>query len=636
MIMRKKSPTIVRGLGLFRSAIVLAALTIGAASFTTADEPPATTGASQSSPKKRVVAIGEVVDELKFKDIRYVTRSLRELGDFQAYVLVFTNSTCPIVQKYWPKLKRLDAEYGPKGVAFVSINESSDDEIATIARQAIELGIEFPCVKDLDGRCAQAVGADRSPHVVILDRQRRLRYRGRIDDQVRIGGTRPAPSRDDLKLALDDVLADRVVEVPETPVDGCLITFPTADRRPSSSSTFYEQVMPIMQRHCQECHRASGPAPFALETYEQAAALAAMIGEVVADRRMPPWYAHRDQEFANQRGLSAAERSQVLDWIRNGLPKGDSAKAPPSPKFSTAKWEIGEPDLITTALESHTLPEDGFVNYKYVVLPHIFWQDTWVSAVEILPSNSRIVHHCNLAYWKVGESFNEGNFITGRVPGGTAMWLDDGVGFKIPKGSIIGLQIHYTTTGKVETNRMSVGLKFPRSPIHKQLHHEQITTSRFAIPPGARAHPVVASRTLRTPATGIGMFSHMHLRGKDMTFVAHLPNGETETLLSIPNYHYGWQQNYRWQPGTKKFPAGTRIEVTAHYDNSAFNPFNPDPTTTVRVGPQTIHEMMFGFFFYTDDAEHLNLRIDPKNGYVVREPSPSTTDAPSPSSAPPK
>jgi len=183
----------------------------------------------------------------------------------------------------------------------------------------------------------------------------------------------------------------------------------------------------------------------------------------------------------------------------------------------------------------------------------------------------------------------------------------------------VGLQVHYTTTGKAEKNRMSVGFKFPRSIVHKEIRHLQVSTSKIAIPPGASAHPIVSSRTLPGDASGIGMFSHMHLRGKDMTFISHTPQGENETLLTIPNYHYAWQQNYRWEPGTKKFPTGTRIEVIAHYDNSAFNPFNPDPKVEVHNGPQTFHEMMFGFFFYTLDAEELNLQVDPKTGQAVSQ-----------------
>ncbi|MBI1345290.1 redoxin family protein [bacterium] len=563
-------------------------------------------------------SLGHRVDDLRFKDIRYIPRSLRDLGEHRAYVFVFTNTSCPIVKRSWPKLKRLDAAYREQDVQFVAVNVGPEDEIAEIAQQGIDFGIEFLFVKDIDGYCTAALGVTRTPEVAVLDREYKLRYRGRIDDQLRLSGERPGATRDDLQMALEDMLHDRPVAVAETPVDGCLITSPTkvaADK----PITFHEHIEPLMQQRCQECHRPGGGSPFELLSYDDVASQSAMIAEVVRDRRMPPWYANRKQHFSNERGLSYSEREQVLAWIAAGKPQGDPTKSPPPRTFPIGKWEIGEPDLIIKALETHQLPADGFIDYKYVVLPYVFLQETWISAAEILPSNPDTVHHCNLGYFAVGKEFDDSNFITGRVPGGTAMVLDEGLAFRIPANSIIGLQIHYTTTGKPEKNRMSVGFRFPRSPVRKELHHLQVTTSRFAIPPGASAHPVTASRTLPCDTTGLGMFSHMHLRGKDMTFVAHRPDAEPETLLTIPNYHYDWQQNYRFNEGEKKFPAGTRIEVLAHYDNSAFNPFNPDPTVTVKHGPQTTHEMMFGFFFYTDDAEELNLPIDPKTGQVRRD-----------------
>jgi len=566
--------------------------------------------------------IGAEIANLQFKDIRYLSRSLNDFGEKRAIVLVFTNTTCPLVRKYWPKLNRLQEQFQGQGVQFVSVNVGADDEIQDVAQQAIDFAVEFPCVKDTDGSCVSSVGVERTPQTVILDGQRRLRYRGRIDDQLRIGGTRPDVLHDDLKLALDDLLAGREPATAETTVDGCRITLPQPPR-PQSPVTFYEQIMPIVQNHCQECHHPGGQAPFSLMTLDEVSSHAKMIAEVVADRRMPPWYAHRRHPFVNERGLSSDERSQIAAWVDSGLPTGDASKAPPPRTFADGKWEIGEPDLVTTALETHSLPADGFVDYRYTILPYVFLEDTWISAAEILPSNPAVVHHCNMAYFAIGGKFNEGNFITGRVPGGTAMVLDDGIALRIPRGSVVGLQIHYTTSGKPEKNRMSVGFRFPRGTVHKELHHLQVTTSRFAIPPGAAAHPVTSSRTLPQDATGIGMFSHMHLRGKDMTFVAHAPKSDPETLLSIPNYHFGWQQNYRWRPGDKKFAAGTRIEVVAHFDNSPFNPFNPDPTATVRHGPQTVQEMMFGFFFYTNTNEDLNLAIDPQTGRAA-----STQSAP--------
>lgn len=565
--------------------------------------------------------IGTEIKELRFKDIRYLPRTLADFGEQRAYVIVFTNTTCPLAQKYWPKLKRLDEEHRGQQVQFVSINATEGDRISDIAQQAIDFGIEFPVVRDGDGSCARALGVERTPEVVILDGKRRLCYRGRIDNQHRLGGSRPDVTEDDLLRALTDVLQDRSVAQPETVVDGCKITLPGAAAL-ETPVTYYEHVLPLFQKHCQECHRQAGGAPFSLTTLDDAQAHAEMIAEVVADERMPPWYANRRQHFVNERGLTSAERNRIVAWTKSGRQPGDAAQAPPTPAFPEGKWTIGKPDIVTTSILAHTLPAEGFVDYKHVVLPYLFTQDTWISAAEIRPSNPATVHHCNMAYVTLGEEFDQKNFITGRVPGGTAMVLDEGIAYKIPKNSVIALQIHYTTTGKPEKNTMSVGFRFPRSIVHQELHHIQATTSRFEIPAGASAHPVTATRTLPRNASGIGMFAHMHLRGKDMTFRALYPDGTDETLLSIPNYHYDWQQNYRWKPGTKQFPEGTKIEVTAHFDNSKFNPFNPDPTSVVRHGAQTVQEMMFGFMFYTIDGEDLNLTIDPKTGYRVETPTP--------------
>lgn len=562
--------------------------------------------------------IGDTVADLRFKDIWYQQRSLADLGSPKATVLVFVNLTCPLVKRSWPKLVRLDEAYGPRGVRIVAIDAVEGDEIAELARTGLEHGVTFPLVKDRGAAAAAALGAEFTPQAVVLDDKRRIAYRGRIDDQLRLGGERPAATREDLREALDDLLAGRPVTVPETPVDGCRITppaRPTTPPAPTPAVTFHEHVAPLLAAHCQECHRDNGGAPFPLVTFDDVAGQAAAVAEAVAERRMPPWYASRREHFTNERGLDPAERRLVADWVRAGTPAGDPAKAPPAPA-PAPEWELGTPDLVVTALGSDTLPADGFVDYRYVILPHVFLAETWVSGVEIKPSNPGTVHHCNLAYMAVGDPVDDSNFITGRVPGGTAMVLDEGLGFRIPANSVLVLQIHYTTTGKPETNRMRVGLTYPRVRIDRELKHLQVTTSKFEIPPGAPSHPVTASRTLPCDGFAVGMFAHMHLRGRDMTFTARPADAAPETLLVIPNYHYAWQQNYRFTPGTKRFPKGTKIEVTAHFDNSAFNPFNPDPTVAVPYGPQTIHEMMFGFFFYVPDEPPLGLEIDPKNGRV--------------------
>lgn len=562
---------------------------------------------------KDPVKLGERVGQLRFKDIHYLPRSLDDCKDKKAFVLVFTTTTCPLVQRYLPVLRDMEKEYRAKGVQFLAVNVGGDDSIAAMATQAVRHEMEFPFVKDTDLTCAGKVGVTRTPEVALLDGERRLRYRGRIDDQYRLSGVRATATRHDLKAALDAVLAGKDVDITETPVDGCPITaVPT--RTPKTPVTFAEHVAPLLRKHCQSCHRPGASAPFALTSYRDVASKAATIAEAVADQRMPPWFASPDHgPFVNCRTLSAEERDLLLHWLRSDMPPGDDAKLP-APLPLIDKWAIGQPDLVLTS-GTHELPEAGDIPYRYAMIPHVFTDDTWVQAVQILPDNPRVMHHCNMAFVKIGERFSEDNLLTGNVPGGEILRLEDGLALCIPKGAVLGLQIHYVATGKPEKCTISVGFKFAKV-VHKRLRHAVMVNKRFAIPPGAPAERVAASKVLTDDAVGVGMFTHMHLRGRDMTFLAHFPDGKSETLLIIPNYNFSWQMPYRWEPGTKRLPKGTRLECVAHYDNSAFNPFNPDASATVRVGSQTYQEMMYGFVFYVQEAERLNLTIDPKTGRV--------------------
>jgi thiol-disulfide isomerase/thioredoxin len=559
------------------------------------------------------VKIGSAIGKLEFKDIRYLTRTLDELPKSKVYVLVFTNTTCPLVQRYLPVLNKLEKQYRDKGVQFLGVNVGPEDSIKEMAAQAVEYDVEFPFVKDQGALCATALGVKRTPEVAVLDGGRKLLYRGRIDDQYRLGGGRPKPTRHDLKEAIDSILAGKAVAVKETPVDGCLITrteLPAA----KGPLTFAEHVAPIVRKHCVGCHKPGTAAPFSLVRYEQVRGKANAIAEVVRDERMPPWYGDpKHTEFIDRRGLTVRERETILQWVAGGKRLGDEAKLPKPPAREENPWKIGKPDLILKAPE-HTIPEQGVIDYKYIVLPHVFFQDTWIAGLQILPDNPRVLHHCNIAYYRIGEKWKKSNFITGTVPGSEPMLLDNHIGYKIPGGSVLALEVHYVTTGKKEKCRISVGVKYASGRIDKHLRFFLLEDKSFAIPPGAPAHKVSADRVLMHDAIGLGLFCHMHLRGRDMTFKAHYPGGRSETLLIIPNYNFDWQMAYRWEVGKKKFPKGTRLEAIARYDNSSFNPFNPDPKATVKDGLQTFHEMMNGFIFFLDANEKLGLDIDGKTG----------------------
>ena len=569
------------------------------------------------------VPIGSAVSA-SFTDLRWQSRSLRELPPRAATVVFFATIDCPLVQRYLPRIGRAAREYADRGVVFVVANVGLDDPFVDAAGQVAEIAPAAVFAKDYELSLADACGVDRTAAAVVLDRDGRLVYRGRVDDQHGYAGARPQPRRHDLLRAIDDALAQREVAVATTEISGCRITRPSDDA-PAIPPNYARDVAPILRRHCASCHRPDGEAPFALQTERQAKRHAAMMVEVVEQGRMPPWYASTAYgEFSNRPTMTDAERELLRRWWRAGMPSGATAVSDADTTSATEPrgqpgWRIGEPDLVLSLKAPVRLPADGVLAYKYFALPFQFRQDTWVEAIEIRPDNERVLHHCNLAHVKFGERFSQRNFITGHVPGGDAMVLDPGTAVRIPAGSALALQAHYVTTGRRETDRLRVGLRFPRVKVQRELRVTIVGNLRFEIPAGALAHPVKASRKLPVDGIGIGLVAHMHLRGRDMKVTATAPNGDRETLLLVPNYNFDWQQSYRWARNSRSFAAGTQIAALAHFDNSSWNPFNPDPDTSVEFGLQTTDEMMYAFLFWLARDEALDLTIDPTTGHVLAD-----------------
>jgi len=562
--------------------------------------------------------LGAAAPRVPFTDTRWLPRELSELGPHAATVVVFTALECPIAARVLPRVGELERKLRPRGVQFLALDVGPEDELVEVAARALEQGCEFPVGRDFDGAATRALGATRTPEFLLLDAAGKLAYRGRFDAGQRYSGDVPGEVRADLAEAIEDVLAVRPVRVPQTPLEGCLITPPLEIARvdPEQAPTWAGAVAPLVARNCASCHVEGGMAPFALTTCAQAAAKAAMIAEVVQQARMPPWFAARAQHFENERGLSQDERATLVRWARSGTPAGpggENVRAEPLHPPQEG-WRIGKPDLVLEVLSETKLPATGYVPYAYQLVPHVFLQDTWVEGIEIRSSNPHVVHHANLGWYKLGGRVQSQNFVTGQVPGGDAMELPPGVAYRIPAGALLGLQVHYVTSGREEKERISIGLRFPRAKVEQQLKHFELADFRFEIPPLAPAWPVRAERTFAQDAIGIGVFVHMHLRGKDMRITALDPSGGAQTLLCVPNYSFDWQTGYPWRFGEKRFAKGTRVEALAHFDNSRFNPFNPGPEKSVRFGQETYDEMMYGFLFYVDAHERLELEVDPSNG----------------------
>jgi hypothetical protein len=173
-----------------------------------------------------------------------------------------------------------------------------------------------------------------------------------------------------------------------------------------------------------------------------------------------------------------------------------------------------------------------------------------------------------------------------------------GIAKRIPKGSTLIFQVHYTTNGTAGRDRTKLGVILAKEPPAREIRTGLIANASFTIPAGASNHAVEAEASFADDVKVWSMHPHMHLRGKDMTFTATYPDGRQQILLGVPKFDFGWQTDY-WLAEPLALPKGSKLHVSAHFDNSAANKANPDPTANVRWGDQTWEEMMIGFFTYT-------------------------------------
>lgn len=393
--------------------------------------------------------------------------------------------------------------------------------------------------------------------------------------------------------------------------------------------TFNKEVLPLLQKHCQECHRPGEAAPMSLLTYKEARPYAKAIKQAVLSKKMPPWFADSHYgKFANDRKLDQREIDTLAAWADQGAKEGNAADAP-SPKEFANGWTIGKPDVVIDISTDYTVPAKGTVEYTYFVVPTGFSEDKWVEKVEVRPDARRVVHHIVLfarppgskfvkdaplrtAYVPPAEKWSEkrkpdtgvgvfeglsGNsyeVVSVYVPGGLAYETKPGQARLIKAGSDLIFQMHYTANGKETVDRSQVGIVFAKEPPKERVVNTLIMNTNLHIPPGAAEHRVDAKVTLYEDVILQSLCPHMHVRGRAFEYVAKYPTGETETLLKVPNYDFNWQITYQLDK-PRLLPKGTEITATAWYDNSPGNKFNPDPKADVYWGDQTWEEMLAGF-----------------------------------------
>ena len=412
------------------------------------------------------------------------------------------------------------------------------------------------------------------------------------------------------------------------------------------SATFAKDVLPILQKNCQSCHRPGQIGPMSLLTYEDARPWARSIKSKVESRQMPPWFADPQfGHFANNRSLGQGDIDTLVRWADGGAARGNPADAPPAVEWPADGWQI-KPDLIIKGPEFRVpaRPEKNVIEWTNMMIPSGFTKDTWVTSMELKPSDVSVTHHICITFqphkpdvkyyvmnWTEASRDADGVEVKGEAPqtgpgrprtapgapvaggqgagtgGGFFCYVpgvqaDDyrpyGAAKLIPANSDISFQVHYTPSGKEVVDRPLIGFTVAQTPPEKQWISYGIAAGgpKFAIPPNDGNYlspPLDVEFT--TDVELVQMMPHMHLRGKDMTYHLVYPDGRDEIILNVPKYDFNWQIVY--QPMTPiRVPKGVKLHVDAHYNNSTSNKFNPDPSRTVYIGRMTWEEMMAPFF----------------------------------------
>ena len=516
-----------------RALLSATILLVGSGFARSEDSPPA---AKKPATATDGLSIGETLADFELRDTAGKIHRLADYESRKVLVIALNGVGCPISKLTAKTLLRIERSVRDQGVQFLGLNANRHDTVPELRAFRSEFELPFPLLKDHGNVVADRLGAKRTTEVYVFDAERKLRYRGAIDDQYviserSVGIRKTKAEQTYLADAVESLLAGENVEVASTEASGCIIGRQRTAKK-DTELTYHRDVEPIVQSRCQSCHRDGQIAPFNLLTYDDVAGWAGMIEEVVETRRMPPWHADpKHGLFENDRSLSEAERETIVAWVQGGTPKGDPKDAP-KPIEYTSSWQLGDPDAVVEMPREYRVPASGTVPYKYFTVPTKFANDRWVRAMEITPGAREVVHHI-LVFAIDPENPRESieraqggarSYFGAMVPGERPIVFPDGMAKPLPAGSTLVFQMHYTPSGTPRTDRSKIGLWFGEKPTRGEVRTRSAVARRLNIPPRAEAHEVRALTRFSKNSRLLSLLPHMHLRGSSFRYVMHYPN----------------------------------------------------------------------------------------------------------------
>ena len=542
-----------------------------------------------------VSALPDRVGDFALLDTAGEFHQLSRYKNKEALVLMSYDPSCASMDNAVAQLQALTNDWQDEGFAFALIESSSMSDINEIRSAAAASSVSLPLFVDDGQLVSETLQFSKAGEVAVLDPERlTLLYRGAMNA--------------DLPKALTAEMSGGIDATIINASSGCDLSFPVKQQHASAIPDYSSEVAPIVAEQCASCHREGGIGPFAMDSHLMLQGWSPMIREVLLTKRMPPTQVDPNiGHFTNARYISDADMQTLVHWIDAGAPRGAGAVDPLAQlEFADVKsWQLGEPDFIIKAPKIE-VPATGVMDYIDIDVELPFGEDKWVKAVQFIPGDESVLHHLLAYVTAPSENFDGGEadttsvarrFLEGYAPGKVdAMTFPENTGVYIPEGHKLSMQFHFTTNGKATSDETTIGLyMYDEPPAYENFTRS--VAANFKIPAYAQDHEVVAQYVFQEDVVVTGLRAHMHFRGKDMKFTVESAAGEKRDLLSVPNYSYAWQPTYNLE-NPEYLPAGTKVYVTGAFDNSEYNPANPDPSKDIGFGLQSWDEMFIGYWTY--------------------------------------
>ena len=553
--------------------------------------------------------LGEILPDLRVVVLGGGPTNISGLAKGRPFVIAVRDLKCPISKKYGPLLGRKSVKWRRDGVPFFYINTTLADDVEAMNRDRELFGLAGHYIPDKDMKIARLLKATSTTEVFVFDQDRRLVYRGALDDRYGFGVDLNAAHRSFIDEALTAVLRGDEPVTRATTAPGCFLDL-SEPAMGDGDITFHEQIAPIVRRRCQRCHRPGENAPFDLVTYDDLLSRRGMIRYTVKNRVMPPWFAdpHVGGPWLDDLRLTEDERNTMLAWLDQGCPEGKASRPlPPLPE--NEGWRIGKPDVVLEVPEEIHVQPEGLIPYVYEVVATEFPEDRWIQSIEVKNDVPAALHHILVFEYKgamVGRNPNSlgglalETYFAIKSPGVEPIQYPADRAKFVPKGMKLFFQIHYQAIGRPFKDRPKIAFKFAKKPPRYAVLCDAASTRQIIIPPGAPNYRIVATDTIPADGKILGFSPHMHARGKAFLYELIYPDGHVVPALRINDWDFNWQQSYRLEKPIP-VPKGTIVRATAWFDNSADNPANPDPNATVLFGLQTDDEMMIGYYEWVRD-----------------------------------